>query len=120
MAISIIILFFLLAKMIIYIMKWYLPIVGVFCASCLVALLTVSVYGQMGPDYLDPRYPSPIAWYIRYSCQPAEKLNQVRACQVAKGTFAATVYLLYVTRSLLTWSPDTMSPLELNADSTFQ
>ncbi|KAG7293402.1 hypothetical protein NEMBOFW57_003452 [Staphylotrichum longicolle] len=33
-----------------------------------------TVYGQAGPDYADSRYPSPVAWYIRYGCDLARAL----------------------------------------------
>lgn len=100
-AISILALFVLLAKMIATIMKVYYPIIGTFVGLCLTALFTVSVYGQAGPDYADSRYPSPVAWYIRYGCDIAEPYNAAKSCQMAKGTFAVTVYMLsiYVAQS---------------------
>lgn len=95
-AISIISLFFLLAKMIGYIMKVYFPIIGTFVSTALVALYVTSVYGQMGPDYADPRYPSRVAWYISKGCSYAKPFGLTKSCQMAQGTFAATVYLLFI------------------------
>jgi hypothetical protein len=93
-AISILALFILLAKMIATIMKVYYPIFGTLVGLCMTALFTVSVYGQAGPDYADSRYPSPVAWYIRYGCDIAAPYNAAKSCQMAKGTFAVTVYML--------------------------
>lgn len=95
-AISIVALFVLLAKMIATIMKIYYPIFGLLVSTALASVFAVSVYGQAGPDYLDPRYPSPVPWYIRKSCDLAIPFNAVKSCHMAKGTFAVTVYLLAV------------------------
>ena len=95
-AISVLSLFVLVAKLIGFIMRVWTPIVGVVFSLAMSVLYTVSVYGQMGPDYYDPTRPSPIAWYIRYGCWPAEGFQNdaVRSCQLAKGTFATTVLQL--------------------------
>ncbi|KAK4129214.1 hypothetical protein N657DRAFT_61108 [Parathielavia appendiculata] len=95
-AISIVALFILLAKMIATIMQVFYPLFGTIVGLCMTALFTVSVYGQAGPDYADSRYPSPVAWYIRYGCGIAEPYNAGKSCMMAKGTFAVTVYMLSV------------------------
>jgi hypothetical protein len=95
-AVSVVVLFFLLVKMICFIMKVWYPLLATFVNSGLVAIWAVSVYGQMGPDYADARYPSPMAWYIRQGCGIAEPYGNgtVRLCMMAKGTFAVSVYML--------------------------
>lgn len=100
-AISVLSLFVLVAKLIGFIMRVWTPIVGLIFSLAMSVLYTVSVYGQMGPDYYDPLRPSPIAWYIRMGCWPAEGFanDAVRSCQLAKGTFAVTVVQLYVLNS---------------------
>ncbi|KXX82222.1 hypothetical protein MMYC01_201784 [Madurella mycetomatis] len=95
-AISVASIFVLLAKMIATIMQVFYPIFGTVIGVILTALYAVSVYGQAGPDYADSRYPSPSAWYIRLSCDVARPYGAVKSCQMAKGTFAATVFLLSV------------------------
>lgn len=92
-AISICSLFILLAKLIMVIMKVYFPLIGLLIGIVQTALYTTSVYGQMGPDYLDPEHPSPIAWYIRYSCDIASRFKIGKHCMMAKGTFAVTVFM---------------------------
>lgn len=74
---------------------WF-PIVAFFINMSMTVLWTVSVYGQMGPDYADPRYPSPIAWYIPKSCDYAIPYGAVKSCQLAKGTFAVSVFMLFL------------------------
>jgi hypothetical protein len=94
MAISIVSLFILLAKMIATIMKVYFPIVGVFIGGAMTALYAVSVYGQAGPDYADERYPSRAPWYLSHGCDVARPYGAVESCRMAQGTFGATVFML--------------------------
>lgn len=92
-AISVISLFFLLAKLIAFIMKLWFPLVSTLVNVALLALYTVSVYGQIGPDYADPRYPAPAAWYFRQGCGLAKRYGAYSACQIAQGSLAATFYM---------------------------
>ena len=82
--------------MIMTIMKIYYPILGLVLSITLTALYTVSTYGQMGPDYLDPRYPSAIPWFIKNSCDIARPYGRgaVNNCMMAKGTLAATLFMV--------------------------
>lgn len=75
-------------------MKVWFPVIATGVTASMVAVFTASVYGQIGPDFADERYPSPVAWYIRGSCDPAEAYNAVKVCMMAKGSLAATVYML--------------------------
>lgn len=93
-AISVISLFTLLAKMIAVIMNIWYPIIALFFNVALTALYATSVYGQMGPDYADPTRPSPIAWYVSKSCTVAANQSVQKSCLLAKGTFAVTVIML--------------------------
>lgn len=94
MAISIVSLFFLLAKLISFIMKVWFPIAASFVNVAMVALYTVSVYGQIGPDYADERYPAPAAWYFRQGCDLAKPYGMYKSCQIAQGSLAISTYLL--------------------------
>ncbi|KAK4041557.1 hypothetical protein C8A01DRAFT_34397 [Parachaetomium inaequale] len=93
-AISVVSLFILLAKMIATIMKVFYPIFGTIIGLGLTALYTVSVYGQAGPDYADPRYPSPTPWHLRLGCKLAEAYNMGKTCQMVQATLGMTVYML--------------------------
>lgn len=117
-AISVISLFVLLVKMIGFILRIWYPIVGLCFGVGLTALYSASIYGQAGPDYADPRYPSPVAWYIRYGCGIAQKYGVEGYCLMAKGTFAVTAYMLFlyvVNTGLAIWAmlPDK----QLDADN---
>lgn len=89
-------LFVLVAKLVGFIMRVWVPLMGVFFSLAMTVMYAVSVYGQMGPDYYDPDHPSPIAWYIRYGCGPAAGFpnDAVGSCHMAQGTYAVTVYQL--------------------------
>ncbi|KJZ71552.1 hypothetical protein HIM_09090 [Hirsutella minnesotensis 3608] len=93
-AISIISLFFLLTKLIAFIMRVWYPIVAVIVNTALIALYTVSVYGQIGPDYADHHHPSPAAWYFRQGCGIAKPYGKYRSCQIAQGSLAITLLML--------------------------
>lgn len=80
--------------MIATIMKVYYPILGLFVNFCLTGLYAASVYGQAGPDYADPRYPSSVAWYIRLSCDVAKPFGAVKNCMMSKAAFAVTVIFM--------------------------
>ncbi|CCC05998.1 hypothetical protein SMACR_00214 [Sordaria macrospora] len=95
-AISVVSLFVLLVKMIMIIMKFFYPILGLIVSLSLTVLYAVSAYGQAGPDYADPKYPSPVPWYIAKSCSVARPFNAEKNCQIAKGAFAATIYLMFL------------------------
>ncbi|KAK6074181.1 hypothetical protein SCUP234_08062 [Seiridium cupressi] len=95
-AISVLSLFVLIAKMIAVIMHLWFPILALIFNVALTALYTTSVYGQMGPDYADPNHPSPIAWYIAKPCTAAANQSIQKSCRTAKGTYAVTVLFLVV------------------------
>jgi hypothetical protein len=96
-AISIISLFFLLTKLIGFIMNIWYPVLAIFINVSLVALYAVSTYGQIGPDYADPRYPAPAAWYFRFGCGLAKPYGKYSDCQLAQASLGLVLYLLYVT-----------------------
>ncbi len=82
--------------MISVIMHVFYPIIALAVSIAMTALYATSVYGQIGPDFADPRYPSPVAWYISKSCSYAKKKNAVADCLMAKGSLAATVLMLFI------------------------
>ena len=93
-AISVMSLFFLLTKLIMYIMNIWFPIVSLFVNIAMVALYAVSAYGQIGPDYTDSRYPAPAAWYFRYGCSLAKQYNAYTNCQLAQSSLGLTLYMM--------------------------
>ncbi|KAK7985018.1 hypothetical protein PG996_005742 [Apiospora saccharicola] len=95
-AISVISLFVLITKMIGVIMHLWYPILALVFNISLVALYAASTYGQAGPDYADPAKPSPAAWYIAKSCSVVANESIQKSCNLAKGTFAATIIMLTI------------------------
>lgn len=93
-AIAVISLFFLLTKLIAVIMRVWYPIVSTASSIALVVLYSVSTYGQVGPDYTDPRYPAPAAWYFRFGCDMAKPYGQYTNCQIAQSSLFITLYML--------------------------
>jgi len=95
-AISVISLFALLMKLILFIMHLWYPLLALVVNVALTAMYAASVYGQAGPDHLDPERPSSIAWYIAKPCDVAANPSIQTSCKSAKGTFAATVIMLVI------------------------
>lgn len=114
-AISVTSLFFLLAKLIAVIMKVWYPVIAVLVNCSMVALYTVSTYGQIGPDYADPRYPAPAAWYFRQGCHLARQYGKYRTCQIAQASLFITLYMLVVYLLNLGFAMTAMWPNPRNA-----
>lgn len=102
----------MLAKLVGFIMRVWTPLLGVFFSLAMSVMYAVSVYGQMGPDHLDPAMPSPMAWYIRYGCWPAVNFpnNALGSCRMAVGSYAVTVYMLAVYLACLAFAVWNMVP----------
>ncbi|KAF5020796.1 hypothetical protein F66182_7174 [Fusarium sp. NRRL 66182] len=113
-AISIISLFFLLAKLTAFIMKCWYPIFATFINASLVALYTVSVYGNIGPDHADSRYPASAAWYFRYGCDIAKPYGKYKSCRIAQGSLVVALYMLLVYLFNLGFSIYAMLPNKIN------
>lgn len=75
-------------------MRVWFPIAAVFVNIAITTLYAVSTYGQVGPDYADPRYPSPAAWYFRQGCGLAKRYDMYKSCRIAQGSLAITLYML--------------------------
>ncbi len=93
-SIGIISLFFLITRLIAFIMEFWLPIIVLPINIAFVALYAASLGGQAGPDYLDPNHPSRVAWYIAKPCSVAANRQIQGYCTEAKGTFAAFSLML--------------------------
>ncbi|PHH90146.1 hypothetical protein CDD83_4393 [Cordyceps sp. RAO-2017] len=113
-AISIVSLFFLLVKLICFIMTAWYPIFAVLVNLALVVLYAVSVYGQVGPDYADPRYPAPAAWYFRQGCDLAKRYGKYGPCQIAQSSLAITLLMLVVYLVNLAYALHAMWPNKEN------
>ncbi|KAG9249259.1 hypothetical protein BJ878DRAFT_590 [Calycina marina] len=107
LVISVLSVFMLLVKAVMFIMHVWYPLLGVVTNAALTALWIVSAYGQAGPDHSDPEHTSNVAWYIAKSCSYADPTNNKGYCLQAKGAFAATVVMcvvFFVNMALGIWS----------------
>ncbi|KAH6990818.1 hypothetical protein BKA56DRAFT_610394 [Ilyonectria sp. MPI-CAGE-AT-0026] len=95
-AISVLSLFMLLSKLTANIMRVWFPVLATFINVGMVALYAVSTYGNIGPDYIDSRYPAPSAWYLRKGCDLAKPYGHYKACKIAQAAVVPSVYLLTV------------------------
>ncbi|PQE03344.1 succinate-semialdehyde dehydrogenase protein [Rutstroemia sp. NJR-2017a BBW] len=94
--ISVLSMFIQLCKVVMFIMHCWYPLLGTIINGALTVLWIVSIYGQAGPDHTDPKHPSNVAWYIAKSCKYAEPSGNAQYCQMAKGTFAVTVFMMVI------------------------
>ncbi len=94
MIVSVLSMFILLVKAVLFIMHMWIPLLALIINIITTALWCVSVYGQAGPDYSDPKRPSKVAWYITKSCDFAVASGNKHNCNMAKGSFAASVLML--------------------------
>ncbi|KAL8770594.1 MAG: hypothetical protein Q9209_003662 [Squamulea sp. 1 TL-2023] len=93
--ISVLALFILLCKGIMYICHVFSPLLSTLIHSALIALYAVSIHAQAAPDMSDPDHPQPGApWYITKSCGSPVKPRLQGYCKQAKGSFAVTIMLL--------------------------
>ncbi|KAI5467337.1 hypothetical protein BGZ63DRAFT_345364 [Mariannaea sp. PMI_226] len=95
-AIAVLSLFMMMAKLTAFIMKVWYPIVGTFISLGMTALYTTSVYGLIGPDMVDKRYPAHVAWYWRKGCGLAKPYGSYGHCRIAQGSLVVAVYLMVV------------------------
>lgn len=113
-AISVLCMFILLVKVVMFVLHIWYPILGTVTNAAITAMWIVSMYGQMGPDKSDPTRPSNMAWYITKSCSYAEASGNKHYCLMAKGTFATTVIMAYVLTHLPFPLPSPFLPSPLN------
>ena len=92
--VSVLSMFILLIKAVLFIMHMWIPLVSLIINMIVTALWCISVYGQAGPDHSDPEHPSKVAWYITKSCSYAEASGNKHNCNMAKGSFAASILML--------------------------
>ena len=93
-ALSVASLFFLLAKLILVIMRVCYPVVATACFAVMAALYAASVGGQAGPDRLDPRYPSALPWYLTEGCALAERYGAAEAFETGLASGETTAVKL--------------------------
>ncbi|EFX05224.1 hypothetical protein CMQ_3293 [Grosmannia clavigera kw1407] len=121
-AISVLSLFILIAKLVATIMHFYYPILGIFIALSMATLYAASLGGQAGPDYTDSRYRSPTPWFLRKGCSYARPYGKYNDCLMAQGAVAVSAYMLVIyciALGLAIWSmlPNKLADLDDDYDS---
>lgn len=93
--ISVLALFLLLVKAVLFITGLFPPLAGFLLHAALTVLFAYSVHAQTAPDLSDPRRPQRGApWYLTKSCAVMHNKAYLGYCQQAKGAFAVTVLLM--------------------------
>lgn len=92
--ITVLSLFLLLVKGIMYITHVLHPILSVLVHAVLLALYAIAVHNQAGSDMSDPQHPqSGPPWYITKSCGAPVSPALKGYCMQAKGQFAISICL---------------------------
>ncbi|KAI1622647.1 hypothetical protein EDD37DRAFT_482735 [Exophiala viscosa] len=95
--ISVLSMFILLVKSVMYILHVFPPVLSVLVHALLIALYTVSVDYQSSSDTTDPEHPQRgPPWYITKSCSVTKNKSLVGYCKQAKASFACTCAMLGV------------------------
>ena len=75
-------------------MRLWFPLAALIINIAITAIYSVSIYGQIGPDHADSRYPASVAWYFKYGCDMARPYNAYKSCQIAQSSLGVTLYML--------------------------
>jgi hypothetical protein len=95
--ISVLSMFLMLAKSIMYICHVFPPILSVIIHAALIGLYAVSVSYQAGSDTSDPEHPqNGPPWYITKSCSVVHDPSITGYCTQAKAAFYCTVVMMVV------------------------
>ncbi|KAG9532535.1 hypothetical protein KCU73_g1494, partial [Aureobasidium melanogenum] len=93
--ISVLSMFIMLVKPVLFFMRALIPILSALVHILLVVLYAYSAYGQAAPDMTDKNHPqSGAPWYITKSCNVASDSKNIGYCKQAKASFAVTLCLL--------------------------
>ncbi|KAI4716478.1 hypothetical protein E4T48_07356 [Aureobasidium sp. EXF-10727] len=93
--ISVLSMFLMLVKPVLFFMRALIPILSAVVHILLVVLYAYSAYGQSASDMTDKHHPQKGApWYITKSCDVASDKKNIGYCKQAKASFAVTLCLL--------------------------
>jgi len=113
--------FILLVKVVVFVMHLFLPLLSVFVHGLMLALFAVSLRNQSTPDMSDPDNPSPgLPWYMSKGCSYATPSNK-GFCMQARASFGVTctmvaLYSIYLIYSIYSTIP-TQHERALRADN---
>lgn len=113
-AISVLSLFMLMSKLTAYIMKVWFPVLATFINLGMSCVYIVSVYGLIGPDMVDKRYPAHVAWWWRKGCGLAKPYGSYQHCKIAQGSLFVSLYLMIIYLLNLGFAAYCMWPNKIN------
>lgn len=94
--ISVLSMFIMLLKSIMFVLNTWIPVVSVAVHAVLIALYAVGVRNQAASDMSNPAQPSPgLPWYLSKGCSFASPKNH-GYCMQARASFALTIVTMYV------------------------
>lgn len=95
--ISVLSMFLLLVKSVMFVLHTFMPLISLFVHALLLGLYSYSIHAQTAPDTIDPEHPANgPPWYITKSCDVTRDKSLVGFCQQAKGSFFLTVFMLAI------------------------
>jgi len=95
--ISVLSLFILLVKSMMFVLGTFIPLLSVLIHTVLIALYAVSIRNQATPDLSElnvPHLSRNLPWYLSKGCSYATRKNH-GYCMQARASFAVTVVMLY-------------------------
>ena len=96
MGISILSMFIMLTKVVMFVLHSWLPILSVFVHAVLIVIYAIGVRNQATPDVTDmtaPNLSKNLPWYLEKGCSFASQQNY-GYCMQARASFAVTCVLL--------------------------
>lgn len=93
---SVLSMFILLVKSMMFLLKAFIPLLSVFVHALLIALYAVSIRNQATPDLSDksvPNLSTNLPWYLSKGCSYASDSNK-GYCLQARATFASACIML--------------------------
>lgn len=94
--ISVLSMFILLTKSVMFVLHAFVPVLSVVVHALLIALYAVAVRNQSTPDLSDMNVPDlsrNLPWYLEKGCKYATKGNY-GYCMQARGSFGVTITML--------------------------
>jgi hypothetical protein len=94
--ISVLAVFLLLVKSMMYVLKTFIPVLSVVVHAALIALFAISVRNQATPDLSNrnvPNLSTNLPWYLSKGCSFASQKNH-GYCMQARASFAVTIVML--------------------------
>ena len=95
MVISVLSMFILIVKVVMWVMKVFWPVVGVAVHAALLAVYAFGLHAQLGSDTSDPLHENRgVPWYLTKSCKLVREQGHYGYCMQARASLAVTVLMV--------------------------